>query len=146
MGRRGGGVKGGVGTPVVWAGRVEKGGAQGWGPKPKRSGGSKGGGSKGGGSEGWGEGVVGSPKFSLFFSFSRRKFHSFSSLWWSSRGILVVFEAPGRSNVHVWAFSLTCEAPTHTHTETNHKHKRHNLAKLGLAKRAGQSPFGQSPP
>ena len=30
--------------------------------------------------------------FSLFLSLS----------WWSSRGILVVFEAPGPSNVHVW--------------------------------------------
>ena len=44
-GGRGGAVKG---APMVWAGRVEKGGPQGWGPKPRRSGGSKGGGPKGG--------------------------------------------------------------------------------------------------
>ena len=41
---------------------------------------------------------AGPPKILLFFL----SLHSFFSLLWSSRGILVVFEAPGRSNVHVW--------------------------------------------
>ena len=50
-----GAVKGGVGAPMVWAGRVEKGGVPRVGPNPRRSGGSKGEGSKGEvGFEGWG--------------------------------------------------------------------------------------------
>ena len=57
-------------------------------------GGSKGGGSKGGGPEGWE-----AQNFALFFL-----------LWGSSRGILVVFEVPGRSNVHVWSSrAVVCE-------------------------------------
>ena len=44
------------------------------------------------------------------FALSRPHFRSFSlSLWGSSRGILVVFEAPGPSNVPVWAHGLSCE-------------------------------------
>ena len=88
-----------------------------WGPKgcgPK-SGGPKGGGLKGGGSK------VGGPKFgalfcpsptsiSLFFSLSGVLLVSFFSPG-SSRGILLVFEAPGPSNVHVWALRLSCETP-----------------------------------
>ena len=47
------------------------------------------------GPEGVGTRRVGGPKFRAFFlSLSRRKFHSFFS-GGSSRGILVVFEAPG---------------------------------------------------
>ena len=51
------------------------------------------------------------PKFRSLFSLSRRIFVLF--LFWgeSSRGSLVVFEAPGPSNVHVWALGLSCEAP-----------------------------------
>ena len=46
---------------------------------------------------------VGGPTFRSLFSLSRRKIRSFYlSLWVSSRGILVVFEAPGRSSVRVW--------------------------------------------
>ena len=44
---------------------------------------------RGGAPKGWG------PKISRFFSLSHRKFHTFFSLWGFSRGILVVFEAPG---------------------------------------------------
>ena len=67
--------------------------------------GSKGGGPEGGGAEGWGPDgweaqKIGAfffatlpPSFSFFFSLSGGSF----------RGILVVFEAPGRSNVHVWS-------------------------------------------
>ena len=52
------------------------------------------------------------PTISLFFSLSRHNFHSFFSLL----GVLSfcfggVFEAPRRSNVHVWALGLSCEAP-----------------------------------
>ena len=67
--------------------------------------GSKGGGSNGGGPKG------GGPKISRFFSLSRRKIRSFlPSLGGSFRGILVVFEAPGRSNVHVWSSrGVVCE-------------------------------------
>ena len=41
--------------------------------------------------------------FALFFSLSRRKIRSFLPSLVSSRGILVVFEALGPSNVPVWA-------------------------------------------
>ena len=41
--------------------------------------------------------------FALFFPSPSTKFVLFFLLWGSSRGILVVFEAPGRSNVHVWS-------------------------------------------
>ena len=75
----------------------------------EKGGGQKGGGQKGGGPEGWGEGWGpegwgfegwgfegwgpegwGAKNFALFFPCPAG----------SSRGILVVFEAPGRSNVH----------------------------------------------
>ena len=64
-------------------------GGEGGGPMDPRSGGSKGGG----------------PKISrFFFPLSPAVFYSFlPSLGGLSRGILVVFEAPGRSNVHVWS-------------------------------------------
>ena len=84
-------------------------GGEGGGPMDPRSGGSKGGGSKGGGSKGGGskgggsKGWGGAQNFAPFFSLSRHRFAFSVSLWGSSRGILVVFEAPGRSNVHVWS-------------------------------------------
>ena len=54
-----------------------------------------------GGPKGWGpEGVAG-PKFRAFFFSPAGKFVLSSLSGGSSRGILVVFEAPGRSNVHV---------------------------------------------
>ena len=69
-------------------------GTKGWGPK---GGGPKGGDQRGGGSKG------GGPKFRAFFSLSPTGNFILSSLsGGSSREILVVFEAPGRSNVHVW--------------------------------------------
>ena len=43
------------------------------------------------------------PKFRSFFSLSRHHFALLVSIWVSARGILVVFEAPERSNVHVWS-------------------------------------------
>ena len=96
--RRGGGPEG-------W-GPERGGGPEGWGPNPEKVGpeglGARGGGPKGGGPKGGGR-RVGGPKFRAFFSLSHRKFHSFFSLWGFSRGILVVFEAPGRSNVRVWS-------------------------------------------
>ena len=86
------------------------------GPKPRKSGGPKGGGPKGGGPKGGGPKgggpkgggpkgggpKGGGPEISRFF-FPSPPQNSFFPLWGSSRGILVVFEAPGRSNVHVWS-------------------------------------------
>ena len=59
----------------------------------------EGGGPKGGGPEGW------EPEISRFFFFPSpaKKFVLFFPLWVSSRGIVVVFEASGDSNVHVWS-------------------------------------------
>ena len=91
-------------------------------------GGSNGGGSKGGGlgrvgqkgggptqikwgPEEWGPEGWGALNFALFFHSPAAKFVLFFPLWGSFRGILVVFEAPGRSNVHVWVLGLSCETP-----------------------------------
>ena len=77
---------------MVWAGRVEKG----WGPKGTQI-------QKKRWFEGWG------PKFSrFFFPAPAAKFVLFFPLWGSSRGILVVFEAPGRSNV-LSSRAVVCE-------------------------------------
>ena len=81
------GVLWGVGAPRV-------GGPKGWGPEPRKGWGARWvGGPEGLGSpKGWGARWVGGPEgwraqnFVLFF-LSRRKFHSFFSLWGSSRGI-----------------------------------------------------------
>ena len=92
-------------------GAKPSGGPKGGGPNPEKVGarrvgaqtqkkweGPKGGSPKGGGPKG------GRPKISRFFFPSpATKFVLFFPLWGSSRGILVVFEAPGRSNVHVWS-------------------------------------------
>ena len=85
----------------------------------------KGGGPKGGGPkwepEGWGAQNL------VFFSLSRCKIRSFLSSLGSSRGILVVFEVPGRSNGRVWSslvvvkprwppgFDTTTREPKHAH-------------------------------
>ena len=58
-------------------------------------------GGEGWGFERWGPEGVGT-KISRFF-FSLPPEISFLLSLGSSRGILVVFEAPGRSNVHVWS-------------------------------------------
>ena len=105
---KGGGQKGGgpnpekVGARRVGARRVGAPTQKKWSPK---GGGRKGGGSKGGGPKG------GGPKFRAFFPSPAAKFVLFFPLWGSSRGFLVVFEAPGHSNVQVWALGLSCEAP-----------------------------------
>ena len=85
-------------------------GPRGVGPRPRKSygpkdWGRKGGGPKGralqrGGSKGGGP-KTGGPKFRGFFPSPAPIFVLFLSLWGSSRGILVVFEAPGPLNVHV---------------------------------------------
>ena len=94
-------------------------GPEGWGPeewRPEGLGAQRGGGPdlekvsaprvgalKGGGSQRGGP-KGGGPKFRVLFSLSRQHFISFLSLSRGSlRGILVVFEAPGPSNVHVWS-------------------------------------------
>ena len=53
---------------------------------------------------------AGPPKIRSLFSLSRHNFHSFFLSWGSFRGILVVFEGAGPSNVHVWALGLSCES------------------------------------
>ena len=88
---------------------------------------------------------VGSRNFALFFPSPAAKFVLFFPLWGSSRGILVVFEAPGRSNVHVWSSGCRVRArthytPTHTHTNT-HKHTQ-----TQVNTNAGQTRIGQSRP
>ena len=60
---------------------------------------------------GWGPKGWRAQKFALFPPLWLHFFFSLPSLsWGSSPGILVVFEAPGRSNVHVWVLWLLCEA------------------------------------
>ena len=99
---------------------------EGWGPEPRKSGGPKGGSPKGGAQKGgaqkggapkggapqlWGP-EAWEPKISrFFFSLSPPQNSFFSSL---SGGLLVeflvVFEAPGRSNVRVWSsLVVVCE-------------------------------------
>ena len=74
-GRGGGAVKGGMGAPMVWAGRVEKGGVPRVGdPNPEEVGVRR----------------VGGQKFRAFFH-SPAAIFFLSSLWGSFRGILVVF-------------------------------------------------------
>ena len=52
------------------------------------------------------------PKFRSFFSSPATVFILFSLFCWSfSLNSGGVFEAPGRSNVHVWALGLSCETP-----------------------------------
>ena len=120
-GGRGSGSRG-VGATMVWAGRVEKGGAprgtqtqKKWGfegggggrrAQTQKKWGQKGGGEKGGGPKGGR-----ARNFALFFPSPAAKCVLFFPLWGFSRGILVVFEAPGRSNVHVSALGLLCETP-----------------------------------
>ena len=60
------------------------------------------------------------PIFALFFLSLAVFSCLFFSLWGSSRGILVVFEAPGPSNVHVWALGLSCPkwSPPVFHVQT----------------------------
>ena len=55
--------------------------------------------------------MFGAPGPRTALPLSRREIRSFFPLWVSSRGILVVFEAPEPSNVHVWALGLSCETP-----------------------------------
>ena len=86
--RRGvGGPKGCGGPEGVWGARRGVGGLKGC-----------------GGAEGvWGVRRVGGPKFRAFFLSPAGNFILSSLSGGSSRGILVVFEALGRSNVRVWS-------------------------------------------
>ena len=100
-----------------------------WGPKPS-GGPNPVGGPKGGGPNPEKVGArrvgarrVGSPKFRAFFPSPATKFVLFFPLWGSSRGILVVFEVPGRSNVHVWS-SLVVKPPG-VHTTTREPKRAH---------------------
>ena len=75
----------------------------GQGPKPRKSRAPKGGAPKGGAPKGGAPKGGGGAKICAFFPLPSHICALFVSLWVSSRGILVVFEAPGRSNVHVWS-------------------------------------------
>ena len=102
-----------VGARRVGARTQKRWGPEGWGPKGR--------GPKGGGPKISRFFFLLPPTFSFFFlspgvfsslfSLSGCLLVSFFSLWGSSRGILVVFEAPGRSNVLVFAFRLSCGSP-----------------------------------
>ena len=129
MAQRGGGRKGGGPNPEKW--RPKRWEPKKWGPRkgggPKGLGARRGGGPKGwgpegvggrtqkkwgpsgGGPEGWGPKGGGGPKFRAFFPLSHRKFHSLFSLWGVSRGILVVFEAPGPEMCAFRVLWLSCE-------------------------------------
>ena len=93
---------------------------------------------KGGGPEWWEprrlvSRRLGSPKFRFFFfPFPTPIFIHSSLSWGSSRGILVVFEAPGPSNVHVWSVPRkggpararsAGGRSAHTNTHTTHTHR-----------------------
>ena len=81
-----------VGSPTQKKWSPEGWGPEGWGPE--------GWGPKMWGPEGWG-----AQNFALFFPCPTAKFVLFFPLWRSSRGILVVFEAPGLSNCARLEFS-----------------------------------------
>ena len=72
-------------------------------------GGTNGGAPKGGGG----------PKFRASSSLSRHRFALFVSLWRSSRGILVVFEVPGPSNVHFRISGCHVTTPSHPCSTTS---------------------------
>ena len=53
---------------------------------------------------------VGAQNFALIFPSSATMFFLLSLSWGPFRGMLVVFETPGRSNVHVWSSrAVVCE-------------------------------------
>ena len=124
-GPKGGGLKGGA--PKGGASKVgaPKGGARRVGPRrvgPRRVGaqtqkkwGPEGWGPEGWGPEGWEpEGWApegGGPKISSFFPSPATKFVLFFPLWASSRGILVVFEAPGPELCEFGVLWLSCASP-----------------------------------
>ena len=109
--QKGGAPKGGAPK----GGGPKGGGPKGGGPEPRKSGAPKGGAPKGGAPEGWGPRrvgarTVGAQNFALFFPSPATVFILFSLSFGLFRGILVVFEAPGRSNVHVWSSrAVVCE-------------------------------------
>ena len=51
------------------------------------------------------------PTFRSFFPSPATIFIPYSLSWGSSRGILVMFEAPGPTSVCVWALGLSCATP-----------------------------------
>ena len=99
--------KGGDGeAPRVGTQTQKKWGFEGWGSERWGVGASS------GGSEGWE-----AQNFAFFFHSPVGNFTLFSP-WGSSRGLLVVFEAPGRSNVHVWSSLAVVWNPGGYKTET----------------------------
>ena len=91
------------------------------------------------------------PKFRSFFSLSRHSFLFFiPSLVGLFRGILVVFEAPVRSNVHVWALGLSCETPaahpSGTHPSGPHPSGPHHIGAPPLRGSTTSGPHHFGPP
>ena len=84
-----------------------------------------------------------------FFPLSR-PFSLFLFLSWvSSRGILVVFEAPEHSNVHVWALGLSCETWAALHEKTPKETQKRATWEREREKKArnfGPPPSGSHPP
>ena len=143
-GSGGGGPKGwGPGpNPKGWGpeglGARRVGGPKGWGPEglgARRVGGPKGGG-KGGGAEGWG-----AQNFALFFLSPAGNFILSYLSGGSSRGILVVFEAPRRSNVDVWALG---EVPVRR-AESRRRRSTFGRSHRGEDKKEGASSPGICP-
>ena len=118
------------------------------------------------GPEGWE-----AQNFALFFPSPAAIFILLSLSWGSSRGILVVFEAPGRSNVHVWNsravvkprrprslhtthftlrtthYTLHCTLHTASCTlHTTQQQTTHNNTQTQVEGLAKESRFGQSRP
>ena len=98
--------------------------------------------------EGWGR--EGGPKggrgqnFALFFPSLAPIFALFLSLWGSSRGILVVFEAPGPSTVHVCALGFqTCtfEFPSLQKHHQREDHQREKRAKMEAGEEKKRAKF-----
>ena len=113
------------------------------GPTPRKSGGPEGLRSKGGGpkcrgrivgprsvgARRVGERRRGAQNFALFLPSPAHIFALVLSLWGSSRGILVVFEAPGPLNVHVWALGLSCETPDEKKQKSKHLKSNKTMCK-----------------
>ena len=141
--RRGGGPEGWGPHPTQKKWGPEGWGPEGCGPKPRKSGGPKGGGPEKVGARRVGARRVGAQRveprrvgaqnFAPFFPSPATKFVLFFPLWGSSRGILVVFEAAVRSNVHVWSsLVVMCEprrpglvGPPGFHTTTREPKRAH---------------------
>ena len=83
-----------------------------------------GGAPQGGGPAGWAPEGGGRQKFCAIFPSPATIFILSSFSWGSSRGILVVFEAPGPEMFTFGVLGLSCEAPAATARESKRGHLR----------------------